>query len=119
MHTQMGLHNENWVKVISGIGEENQNESRLYLAEVEVSSDFKSACLFEEQATKDKRYKLAQWANDRKRTIADEDVLSFLSRKAVIPKYGFPVDAVELDTNRIRTDKSSKVTLQEICQWYL
>jgi len=113
MHTQMGLHNENWVKVISGIGEENQNESRLYLAEVEVSSDFKSACLFEEQATKDKRYKLAQWANDRKRTIADEDVLSFLSRKAVIPKYGFPVDVVELDTNRIRTgQESSKVTLQ-------
>jgi hypothetical protein len=28
--------------------------------------------------------------------------LSFLSRKAVIPKYGFPVDVVELDTQRTR-----------------
>ena len=31
------------------------------------------------------------------KTIADERSLNFLSRKAVIPKYGFPVDVVELD----------------------
>ena len=34
----------------------------------------------------------------RMKTIADEQTLNFLSRKAVIPKYGFPVDVVELDT---------------------
>ena len=42
------------------------------------------------------------------KTIADEKPLNFLSRKAVIPKYGFPVDVVELETYV----KNGKVTLQ-------
>ena len=33
------------------------------------------------------------------------------SRKAVIPKYGFPVDVVELDTQRTRTRQGYDVTL--------
>ena len=32
-------------------------------------------------------------------TIKETDILSFLSRKSVIPKYGFPVDSVELFTS--------------------
>ena len=40
-----------------------------------------------------------------------EDVLSFLFRKAVIPKYGFPVDVVELDTRNAGADAGS-VNLQ-------
>lgn len=34
--------------------------------------------------------------NSRIRVYQNEDVLSFLSRKNVLPKYGFPVDTVEL-----------------------
>jgi hypothetical protein len=46
-------------------------------------------------------------------TIASEDVLSFLSRKAVIPKYGFPVDVVELDTQRTQQNQEAfEVMLQ-------
>jgi hypothetical protein len=58
-------------------------------------------------------YKTAEWAKRRADTIRGENVLSFLSRKAVIPKYGFPVDVVELDTQRIqRTHDASEVLLQ-------
>lgn len=32
-------------------------------------------------------------------TIKDTDILSFLSRKSILPKYGFPVDSVELFTS--------------------
>lgn len=40
-------------------------------------------------------------------------MLSFLSRRAVIPKYGFPVDVVELDTQRTKTNQeASEVLLQ-------
>ena len=46
-------------------------------------------------------YRLAEWAQRRKKTIADENVLSFLSRKTIVPKYGFPVDVVELDTQGV------------------
>ena len=47
----------------------------------------------------------------RMKTIAGERILSFLSRKAVIPKYGFPVDGVELDT-RPQDGKPTGVSLQ-------
>src|SRR5262249_9059105 len=57
------------------------------------------------------QYEQAKWSRRRKTTIAEEDVLSFLSRKAVIPKYGFPVDVVELDTHRTGTGQSYDVTL--------
>ena len=43
-------------------------------------------------------------------TIAKESSLVFLSRKAVIPKYGFPVDVVELHIPASRDDK--QVSLQ-------
>ena len=47
----------------------------------------------------------------RMKTIADERTLNFLSRKAVIPKYGFPVDVVELDV-KSADDRSNGVALQ-------
>ena len=47
----------------------------------------------------------------RMKTIAEERTLNFLSRKAVIPKYGFPVDVVELDT-RPRDGNPTGVALQ-------
>ncbi|MEG3066458.1 MAG: hypothetical protein RQM89_11265 [Acetomicrobium sp.] len=52
----------------------------------------------------------------RAKTIAEEDALSFLSRKAVIPKYGFPVDVVELDIaeRRNRIKKHLKFCSREI-----
>lgn len=51
------------------------------------------------------------------KTIKNEDVLQFLSRKNIIPKYGFPVDTVELTAsltkNSIQSfDKGAKLRLQ-------
>lgn len=50
-------------------------------------------------------------------TIKKEDILQFLSRKSIIPKYGFPVDTVELTTSLNKNsiegfDKGSKLRLQ-------
>jgi hypothetical protein len=75
-------------------------DSRLARAEMEVVSDFRRLDQLEDAARRERKYDQANWAARRKRTIASEDVLSFLSRKAVIPKYGFPVDVVELETQQ-------------------
>ena len=45
----------------------------------------------------------------RMKTVSREATLNFLSRKAVIPKYGFPVDVVELD---MQSQNSGGVALQ-------
>lgn len=82
-------------------------------AEAGVVSDYLQVRRVEQQSASDGDYRTAQWARDRARTIAQEDVLSFLSRKAVIPKYGFPVDVVELDMQRTQQNSEAyEVALQ-------
>lgn len=44
-------------------------------------------------------------------TIKGEAILTFLSRKNLIPKYGFPVDTVELQTNGIQEGKQIGLNL--------
>lgn len=104
---QIGLPDGSW---IDGITNE---QSQFALSEAEVSSDYRTVSKLEKDAADRHDYPTAMWASARKKTIADEDVLSFLSRKAVIPKYGFPVDVVELDTQRTqKSQEAMEVSLQ-------
>jgi hypothetical protein len=93
-----------WIDRISG------DDSRLKMAEIAVAGDYRAVRLLEDQAARERDYKTAGWAAARAKTIENEEVLSFLSRKAVIPKYGFPVDVVELDTSL--ASKEAEVELQ-------
>ncbi|MBT9259834.1 MAG: DEAD/DEAH box helicase [Clostridiales bacterium] len=71
--------------------------SRLVEAVDEAVKDWLLLDRIREEAGREGEYKRADWASRRQRTMEEEDVLSFLSRKAVIPKYGFPVDVVALE----------------------
>ncbi len=93
-------------RVAGGLRSSPDGESRLSRAEAETCSDFRTLRRLEEDASSQKEYSLAGWARRRQKTIEEEDVLSLLSRKAVIPKYGFPVDVVELDTVLAQQDAS-------------
>jgi len=104
---ELGITNGGWIERITG------KESRSSLAEAEVSSDYRIVKDLERTAASQGDYRMAEWAKARARTISGEDVLSFLSRKAVIPKYGFPVDVVELDTQRTQQNQEAfEVMLQ-------
>jgi hypothetical protein len=102
-----GLSDQSWIARVAG------EDSRLRLAELEISSDYRTVRLLQNAAAEKGDYDTAKWARDRATTIARENVLEFLSRKAVIPKYGFPVDVVELDPHRTeRNQQASDVLLQ-------
>ena len=91
MHGRVGLLDDAWVVNIAGEG------SRLALAETEVCTDYiKMEDLLKEQIDQG-IHKWLMRIDKRMKTIAAEPTLNFLSRKAVIPKYGFPVDVVELE----------------------
>lgn len=107
MAGEVGLNDGGWIQRIMG------NDSRFALAEAEVSSDFRMAKGLETRSAQKGDYDTAKWARGHSVRIADEDILSFFSRKAVIPKYGFPVDVVELDPHRTQqTSESLEVLLQ-------
>ena len=95
-HAALGLEDARWIE------EALDPEERLALAVAEAGADYRAVKALEHQAVERGDYTTARWAQARAKTIADEDVPSFLSRKVVIPKYGFPVDVVELDTHRLR-----------------
>ncbi len=103
----VGLNDGSWPAIVAGA------DSRLARAEAEVSSDFRTVTTLEREAGKTRDYTTANWAKRRAQTISGEDVLAFLSRKAVIPKYGFPVNVVQLDTTYAARDGSAfEVSLQ-------
>ena len=101
---QLGVADGTWIETISG------EESAFAVAEAEVVSDYRAVIDLKEKAKKSDDFDTGKWAQSRARTIEEEYALSFLSRKAVIPKYGFPVDVVELDTQH--TNEASDVSLQ-------
>lgn len=100
----LGVEDGSWLDRIASAN------SRLAYAEIETSSDYRAVFDLEHESRSKRDYRTAEWARKRSETISEEKVLTFLSRKAVIPKYGFPVDVVELDTQR--TQSSQEVSLQ-------
>jgi hypothetical protein len=103
----LGLDDGDWVEQVAG------PDSRLAQAEAELAGDARHLADLEERARQQGAYDQAKWARTRRQTLGQEDILSFLSRKAVIPKYGFPVDVVELDTSTSRSAPgASPVALQ-------
>lgn len=119
LHGALGLDDGRWVAVVAGTPPGTEGDSgqpsRLQDAETELLADYLQVRDLETSASAERRHNDAAWARARAETIAGEDVLSFLSRKAVIPKYGFPVDVVELDLHRTRRNsdaEATKVSLQ-------
>lgn len=98
LHAQVGLTNDQWVDLIAGESHIGHLRVRNLLhVESALASDYRQLCEFEKQQARKEAYQLAQWAKKRRKTLEETDILSFLSRTGVIPKYGFPVDVVELD----------------------
>lgn len=107
LHRSVGLEDDGWIHVLFG------KEARLAYALDELKRDVLELRRLEEERREARRYSDARWAQDRLQTVENEDVLSFLSRRSVIPKYGFPVDVVELEdlSTRSRT-RGGPVQLQ-------
>ena len=105
MVENMGLLDSRWIDLIAG------KKSRFAEAEDETKSDYVAMRDAVDKFSRAEEFGKAARAKRRAKTIAEDWGISFLSRKAVIPKYGFPVDVVELDTGRA-TAESSKVELQ-------
>lgn len=98
LKTKLGLDDGAWIELMAG------SDSKLEIAQSEICSDFISVETFQNEASSKQDFKSADWAKRRLNSIRGLNVLNFLSQKTVIPKYGFPVDVVELDTS---SDSSS------------
>ena len=109
MLEKIKLTSTGWIEEITG------ENSPLARAEAAICSDY---LLMEREKQKIKQDEPAGWTQKIRRlegsmkTIAEDKTLMFLSRKAIIPKYGFPVDVVELDTHPRNRQEASNISLQ-------
>ena len=107
LRVQLGLRDGSWTQQVAG------SESRLAEVEAETRADCHALQQLESDSIKTRDYRAADWAQRRLNTLMSERALTYLSRKVVIPKYGFPVDVVELDLQRnSQVGEASNVTLQ-------
>ena len=105
MHDRVGLGDDAWIARVAG------PNSRLALAEMEVCADYTAMEALRRDYFDEGKDNLIGRIRRRMKTIAEERTLNFLSRKAVIPKYGFPVDVVELEV-RSTDGRATGVALQ-------
>ena len=103
---ELGIEDGSWIEEISG------SRSRFAYAESVISDDYKKAQELKEEMKREDNFTKAEWAKKRADTLASDDVVSFLSRTAIIPKYGFPVDVVDLDTQQIKSSEGGDISLQ-------
>ncbi|BBZ20877.1 DEAD/DEAH box helicase [Mycolicibacterium gadium] len=89
VQVELGVHDGSWVDVLVDL---------LASVEAEVRFDID---LYNEQidaAARERKFGLGKRLTETLRTIESRELLGFLAGKNVLPKYGFPVDTVELRT---------------------
>ena len=87
----VGLEDGSWIDKIAGDG------SKLHDGIVSLLNDIRELKALETQFAQQGEYASAGRIQRRLKAVLGERTLEFLSRKAILPKYGFPVDVVELD----------------------
>lgn len=88
--TELNLVSNDWSGVLIELLERVRDELR---AEVDTMKDL------ELKASEEGKHSLAQRYQKVGNTLRKRDLLGFLANRNVLPKYGFPVDSVELRTN--------------------
>lgn len=98
--SQLDLDGWGWVADLVESSEADPTTGWLERAVDEATEDIEQLTTAMEEASRDRNFKLADYLQRQIRTITDDGVINFLARKNVLPKYGFPVDVVELDLTR-------------------
>ncbi len=80
-------------------------------AESDIRSDIATFEQLIDQAVREGRLDLGARLQKTLRTISDRQLLGYLANKNVLPKYGFPVDTVELRTSHCEGNVGARLEL--------
>lgn len=114
LHQQMGIDDWQWVhKLLS-------NEGSLTRADIEVKSDLMSLQEELNKNVEQGNFQKAEYINRIIRTLRNKNLLNFLSTRNVLPKYGFPVDVVELqithhgvEASKLQLERDLRIAIGE------
>lgn len=89
VQVEIGVESDQWVSDLVDL---------LAKVQLEVQSDFETFRELIREASAAENFRLAEQLKMTLRTVDERQLLGFLANKNVLPKYGFPVDTVELRT---------------------
>lgn len=89
VQSEIGVDDGSWVEPLVDLLDSVQQELTQDVAELEARID---------ESVKDRKFGLSKRLEDTKRTIVGRELLGYLGSRNILPKYGFPVDTVELST---------------------
>jgi len=93
MHKDIGIEDWSWVEGLVG------KDGVLKKAERWLKKDIEELEMIEKQYSYEKKYSKADFVRRVINTLEGRYIIDFLSQSNVIPKYGFPVDVVELEVH--------------------
>ena len=86
---EIGVPDESWVAQLTDLLESVEDELTKDVEDIEERIA---------DSVKERKFSLSRQLEDTKRTIIGRQLLGVLANRNIIPKYGFPVDTVELST---------------------
>jgi ATP-dependent helicase YprA (DUF1998 family) len=96
IRNELRLEEWGWVPNLIHIDKDGRYGGVLGKATLEVSTDLDTYQRLEEEASNARNYQRASTLKRQANNIRRRDILGFLASRNVLPKYGFPVDVVEL-----------------------
>jgi hypothetical protein len=107
----IGLESWQWVDELTSQSGDDPSSGWLDRAGSEARADLARIDEAIEIAIAEKQPKRWDWLLRQKATITADNLIGFLARKNVLPKYGFPVDVVELDLSLSGVDAADGIEL--------
>lgn len=89
VQSEIGIHDGSWVGALLELLESTEAELTKDVADIEERI---------QQSVKERKFSLSTRLQDTLRTITGRELLGYLANRNILPKYGFPVDTVELST---------------------
>lgn len=107
----LGLTSWDWVEALVEQSDEDPTRGWLRRASEEVHANVEELEARISEAAEERRFGGAGQLDRQLATLRRTQLLSFLARKNVLPKYGFPVDVVPLDLGRTGDENANKLEL--------
>lgn len=107
----VGIDDWSWVDDLVRPSEDDPSTGWLDRATSEARFDLEQINAAISAALDKEDYKRAAVLKRQRETITGENLVSFLARRNVLPKYGFPVDVVELDLSLSGVDDAKGLKL--------
>lgn len=110
--TEVGLVDWSWVDALVTSPSEHVNWGWLDRARTEVEEDLGELDQAIAEAAKAQQFPRAGALQRQRQTLAARALIGFLSSRNVIPKYGFPVDVVQLNLARTGDPDAARIELE-------